>query len=243
MKSFLRIALVFVFSIHLFSCSETSTPEQNEPQEGTVVNGKKNGLFITEKNDKVANKINYKDGVRHGLAQDFYESGNLRSDIMYVEGKKHGEAIFYHADGVTPYRINSYINGKREGVQYKYHKNGELLSQVEYFDNHPGKGLIEYSQSGREKELKVKIITEEKKVRGKKVLRVHISNKSQKVAFYIGSLTGGKFLNHKLTSIDVGKGYGELDLSKYKGQDITITANYQTRYSNDYISSIVYHVK
>lgn len=235
MKTIIRTTLVFFFLIGICSCSNVTEQNPDAPQEGKVVDGKKQGVFETIKGDKVANRITYKDGVRHGITQDFYVSGNLRSDIMYVNGVKNGEAIFYYGDGVTPYRINNYVNGKREGFQRKYHKNGELLSELEYYNDHPGIGLVEYSKGGRKKDISLKIIAEKKKKHGKNILQVHLSNDSQKVDFFVGKLTNGKFLNDQLSSINIGKGYGEVDLSKYKGKEINIIAKYETRFSNDFI--------
>ena len=243
MKSFLHITYALLFILGMASCANVTEQDPNTPQEGKIVDGKKQGVFETLKGDKIANRISYKDGVRHGLTQDFYVSGKLRSDIMYINGVKNGDAIFYYGDGLTPYRVNNYVNGKREGLQRKYHKNGELLSELEYYNDHPGIGLVEYSKAGRKKSLGLKIIAEEKKSRGKKILRVHLSNDSQKVDFFVGKLTNEKYLNDQLRTINIGKGFGEIDLSKYKGQEINIIAKYETRFSNDFIKVMTYKVK
>lgn len=50
--------------------------------------------------DGSAVETSYKGGVPHGLRREYYPNGNIRSEIQFNEGKKHGKERIYDEEGV-----------------------------------------------------------------------------------------------------------------------------------------------
>lgn len=42
----------------------------------------------------------YKDGLQEGSCKEFYENGQVKNTIEWKKGKKEGDAVFYHDNGV-----------------------------------------------------------------------------------------------------------------------------------------------
>ena len=87
----------------------------NTPFSGEV-SGRENGEF--------------KNGLRHGLWEDYYESGQLYSVGVYEENKRNGHWNFYK-DGWL-WNKAFYNNGKRHGDWEYYHDDGKIAEKISY---------------------------------------------------------------------------------------------------------------
>ncbi len=81
-------------------------PNGNIETEGSLQAGKKNGLWLTYKNDGFKYlEENYKNDQLHGEFTMWYRSGSVNYQGEYFEGKPHGEWKFFKADGSATKRV------------------------------------------------------------------------------------------------------------------------------------------
>ncbi len=69
-------------------------------------------------------KINIK-GYKHGIHEEFYESGALKLQTQYKEGIQYGETKSFYDNG-NKYREFNLINGEYVGEIKEYFRNGNL---------------------------------------------------------------------------------------------------------------------
>ena len=63
--------------------------------------------------------------AKQGLVTEYYESGEVKYKVNYVDGKPQGEAIGYYKSGEVKHKVN-YVDGKPQGEPKLYTKNGEI---------------------------------------------------------------------------------------------------------------------
>ena len=195
--------------------------------------GPKNGLVHTYNDDgSLSASIHYKNDLRHGSALDYYTDGKLRADIKYVNGVKEGEAKWYHKNG-TVYRSTQYVANQRQGLQKKYYKDGALMSVAEFYEDHPGLGLKEYTKWGQERKSKLAFVFGEKTQldNGAVKIEVRLSNKVKEVELFQGPLKKGKFTHDGLTEINKTANMGHVIIPKGTSE-VSVVAKYKTRYKN-----------
>jgi len=61
----------------------------------------------------------YKNGVQHGLYEEYYENGGLSKKCIFRDGKLNGLSEEWYSDG-RPYSEANYKNGNLHGLQKKY---------------------------------------------------------------------------------------------------------------------------
>ncbi len=71
----------------------------------------------------------YQDGV--GNYKEFYPSGALKAEGLYVDGKSEGSWAFFHPDGTVEAK-GAYADGVRNGVWVFFHSNGEKAAEGIY---------------------------------------------------------------------------------------------------------------
>ena len=92
--------------------------------------------------------VNYVDGLRQGQIKEYYKSGELSRTRTYVDGLRQGEEKEYYDSGELQYTSN-YVDDLKQGEFKEYYESGELRSTVNYVD-----GLIQgeakfYYESGK----------------------------------------------------------------------------------------------
>ena len=70
-------------------------------------------------------------GIQDGRDVEYYETGQLKSEIRYKNGKKDGLAIYWREDGTKLIKWN-YTAGKLEGVSTSWYQNGQKSSEIHY---------------------------------------------------------------------------------------------------------------
>ena len=221
-----KFCLLFLL-LGVFAC------ELNQNSNTSAQKGSKNGLVHTYNEDgTISASIFYKDNIRNGLAKDFYEDGSLRAEIEYVNGLKEGDAKWYYKNG-NLFRLTKYKNGERHGVQKKFYDGGGLISEAEFFENHPGIGLKEYSKSGNERKSRSEITAEKKKTNpdGSLVYEISVNNNVKEVDLYTGPLKNDRFLHDQMLGINKVANKGLVTLEKDQNK-LLLSARYKTRYDN-----------
>lgn len=91
-------------------------------------NGKLNGLrTVYFKNNKVAEEVNYVDGLKEGAYKKITENGVILEESNYVKGEFHGEAIFRDPEGNIVAK-GKFKNGKKNGI-WQFYEQGKLVSE------------------------------------------------------------------------------------------------------------------
>jgi antitoxin component YwqK of YwqJK toxin-antitoxin module len=126
---------------------------------------KKNGFSIKYYPDStVAERVNYKNGVRHGEFLKYYPDGTLTLKTSYQNGKLNGKFEALFENGKTEF-LGQYKDDLKEGVWIIYSKDGRQRFRTEYTAGIPNNREIDIYQSNYIDSLernKVKIADPEK---------------------------------------------------------------------------------
>ena len=113
---------------------------------GRIIEGRISGVWITYfKNGLLNSKINYKNGLKEGLAEYFHENTNLFEKGFHKDGKREGLWVTffrngqlsyekYYFDGVEEGLFNSYSEETGQLMIRGYYKGGRRHGRWEYFD-------------------------------------------------------------------------------------------------------------
>lgn len=88
------------------------------------LNGKRTVYF---KNNKVAEEVNYINGLKEGAYKHYAENGILLEESNYVKGEFHGDAIFRDPEGNVVAK-GKFKNGKKVGM-WQFYEQGKLVSE------------------------------------------------------------------------------------------------------------------
>lgn len=101
-----------------------------------------------DKFDKLKSDVEIVNGVKHGVAHNYYDNGTIHSTIHYKNGLKHGLSCWFYENGKT-YRETPFVLGKKHGWVKKFYSNGKLMSEVPFENNIQQPGTKEYSEMGK----------------------------------------------------------------------------------------------
>ncbi len=87
------------------------------------------------------------------VEKQYWENGNIKSELPYKNGKLQGTARWYYEDGTIQQEV-PYVNNSIEGLSIRYHDNGRKELEEEYKNNIRNGRATEYSYSGRRIEIK-----------------------------------------------------------------------------------------
>jgi hypothetical protein len=234
-------ALFFVFCLGVFfSCTKK---EAHQPS------GKLNGLHkFYYPQGELYLEINYRDSLPHGIFRQYFKTGILFEESEYRNGIKHGRSRTFHPNG----RLSTetpYDSGRIHGIKKKYRGDGQIAFEAPYYYDHPCTGLREFYLSGRlvEKYPGIVITAEDNLLRNNQyTLHFSLSDKNQRVEFYQGELTDGKYIsgNAKLIRTENGTGslYYMLPPGDFVMEKLNIIAKVKTDLNNFYITQCSYNL-
>ncbi|MBD3788833.1 MAG: toxin-antitoxin system YwqK family antitoxin [Campylobacterales bacterium] len=81
--------------------------------------------------EDAAQKSTYKNCQRNGMTWWFSDSGQIKSEVNFVDGKENGIYTSFHDNGQKKLVVN-YTDGQKNGIQKEYYDNGQLGSEVNY---------------------------------------------------------------------------------------------------------------
>ena len=91
------------------------------------------GLGYSKSNGKYINKVNYLNGLKHGLSETWYrESSQKYIEVNYINGKQHGLWTSWHPNGQLR-GITNLKNGIREGESKEWFENNGQLKRMEIY--------------------------------------------------------------------------------------------------------------
>lgn len=107
------------------------------------VDGKLNGdkiVYFVDPNTNETNRfvegriyqqMKYKDGLLHGVKEEYYPDGKLKSKYNYVDGNKDGVQYEYHLNGRIE-RSVMYKFAVKDGFTVIYDKTGKIIKKIYY---------------------------------------------------------------------------------------------------------------
>jgi hypothetical protein len=187
-------------------------------------------------------EVTFKNGVREGLMKSFYQDGRVRMTFWYENGVREDSSRFFYPEGKL-FRTTPYKRDTIDGIQKQYYRDGKLKAKIGYKKGLRTTYFEEYKQDGKlvggYPEL---IVSKTDNYKSKGIYRVslQLSDKSTKVRYYQGDLTGGIFDTAHCKPIKAIKGIGNLDLRKTgtpKTGSVNVVAEILTNFGNNYLVS------
>jgi len=112
------------------------------------MNGKIIKSVIYDSGIMIGSGIVDEKGFKQGPWKEFYETGELKGEGQYKDGKKIGLWKFYYKNGNIE-ETGVYVKGENPDGDWKwYFDNGKLLREQNYTEGLEEGALIEYSDSG-----------------------------------------------------------------------------------------------
>lgn len=81
--------------------------------------------------DQVKQRIEYKNGRKNGVFEEFYRSGRLKARQHYVNDSLNDTTVIYHPNGHLK-SLHVYRNKIRSGTWRDYNKEGKLYSEMSF---------------------------------------------------------------------------------------------------------------
>lgn len=92
----------------------------------------RDGLMINYyPNGDVSEKIEWKNGKKSGIWEQYFMGNVLRLKTGYIDNKLQGDFIVYYANG-KPYVHGKYLNDLREGKWIVYKEDGSTARELDY---------------------------------------------------------------------------------------------------------------
>lgn len=131
-------------------------------EEGILINGKKNGAWVTyfeDKEDRVKSIANYVNDNLNGQFLTFSNRGQIETQTSYINGQYDGVYTKYRFGNVE--ETATYINGQMDGTFKQFYnsnklkleaqyKNGKQHGSYKYYDEE-GNIMMEYEYANGEK--------------------------------------------------------------------------------------------
>jgi len=143
MKKTIRLLAVLLLIAGISSCGTGDNKEQNGQEENP-------SIVKRRRDDGTLSSVNPvdKDGYVHGVKTNYYEDGKtVHSKITYVNGRKHGPALWYYRNGQA-HEHTSFHYGRKQGLTKKYYPTGELMEELTYEQGEVQPGAKKYKRSG-----------------------------------------------------------------------------------------------
>jgi antitoxin component YwqK of YwqJK toxin-antitoxin module len=101
--------------------------------EGDFHAGKQNGPFkkLAETGGVLLEEVQYREGLRHGMARVFFDTGKLKEETEYASGLKHGASRTFYENGQQR-SAGKYDSDKQVGVWRSWRENGMPLEERHY---------------------------------------------------------------------------------------------------------------
>lgn len=116
-------------------------------EEGYIVDGKKNGMWITyHENGRAKTISSYSDNQLNGPFLELNDRGQITKKMSYHNGKHHGITATYKFGRVEV--ESTYKNGLIDGYRKEFNNKSELTKHIEYKDGKQHGKLRYYDEEG-----------------------------------------------------------------------------------------------
>lgn len=222
-----KYVLFFVLITLLSSCDRASISKfftVEEVNSGTSKASETKNFTGVQKqyydNGQLKSEVPFKDGKINGLTKTYYDDGKEKLTIPYENGVKQGTSKYYYESGKL-YRETPYLDNKIHGVRKVYSRKG-LQAEIPYYKGTPCKGLKEYYLSGKLKTKypSISVSTKDDRMRsGHYLVYIQFTQKNNNDEFWIGDLESDGCTHDllDLNKIPTSNGVAIIDLNPPKG--------------------------
>lgn len=114
----------------------------------------KNGTKIVyfPKTEKIKQSIEYRNGKKNGLYQEFYQNGMLKQKVFFIDDQAEDTTFTYYPNGKLE-EFQIFSKGQKEGCWKKFNKEGMMYSAINFKnDRFDGESSTYTYRTGRLKE-------------------------------------------------------------------------------------------
>jgi hypothetical protein len=233
--------LVVLLVVITFSCEQ----KKNLPTTSAKLQGLHQYFYPT---GELYLEVNYQDSLPHGASKQYFKNGQLFEETQYVRGERHGISKKFFDNGQMSSE-NYYDSGRLHGVQKKYRRDGKPAYEAPYYYGKPCVGLKEYFVSGNPVNNYPSIVIKPEDRMLKEsmyILNISLSDKSNLVEFYKGTLTEGKYIDRDAMELPTAKGvarlYYVLPPGAFAMEKLNIIAKIKTDLNNFYVTQVSYNL-
>ena len=152
MRPFIIKILIICLSAPLFfsSCQLIGTGDKSVESDTAVAAKKKYTGVVKHywENGNLKASINYVDGKREGINKNYSRTGKLISVVPFSNNMINGESKQYYPDGKI-HSIITYINNVKNGNEEWYYENGELYQKSNYIYGKLDGEQLKYHKNGK----------------------------------------------------------------------------------------------
>ncbi|MEC7822200.1 MAG: hypothetical protein VYA20_00420 [Candidatus Neomarinimicrobiota bacterium] len=129
--------VAFLYTIFLFSCSETVIIQESDLVNGMTVqqfirDSQYTGIIeIYYSDNQLKSLRKYSDGKKYGKHQGWWENGNQKYEYYFKNDQNVGQHMQWHSNGQL-FIVKNFKNGIEEGEQKAWDQNGNLMYKYIY---------------------------------------------------------------------------------------------------------------
>ena len=130
---------VFLYTVFLFSCSETVIIQESDLIDGVTVqqfirDSQYTGIIeIYYPNNQLKSLREYSGGKKYGKHQGWWENGNQQYEYYFDNDQNIGKHIQWHSNGEV-FIVKNFENGVEAGEQKAWDQNGNLMYKYIYHE-------------------------------------------------------------------------------------------------------------
>jgi antitoxin component YwqK of YwqJK toxin-antitoxin module len=219
MNKTLRPAFMILITLMFIGCSGNRSSKKEAASEIDSTQVRDTGYTGIKKyfsNDLLIKEVTFKNGVREGEMKSFYQGGQVYQSFWYENGLREDSAKWYYLEGPV-FRSTPFMHDTIHGTQIQYYRNGRIKAKINYIKGLRTPTIEEYTSDGKLVKGYPDIsynITDNYSSSGRVRVNLGLTDKSAKVKFYRGDLTGGVFDTARCSLIKTINGVGSLDFKK-----------------------------
>lgn len=247
MKKFYSYFLIFFILISAAGCGgKGSVKKENKdnakPDTVNVSDTGFTGIKKYKSGNLILKEVTFKNGIREGLTKTFDAGGRLYQTFWYVNNLREDSACWYFSEGQV-FRTTPYKHDTIDGIQKQFYRTGELRAKIGFKNGLRTQLFQEFDKKGKlagDYPEIVANVKDEYKTKGLYYLNLELSNKSQKVKFYRGGFTDGRFDTTKCKVIKTVEGKGTIVLKKAdapQSKTLNVIAELVTPFGNRYLAT------
>lgn len=89
------------------------------------------GYIVSHRGEALTSRVAYYEGRRHGLAMKYFADGSVKEDRNYLRGNKDGVHTGYYPSGQLRFKY-TFIDGLSEGTHFEWYEDGSLRAELNY---------------------------------------------------------------------------------------------------------------
>jgi hypothetical protein len=242
MKRLLYTFLAFGLLLAVTGCTGGKKEARAEEEIPAVPDTGYTGIKQYQSGLYLVSEITFKNGVRDGLMKSFYQGGQVRQTFWYENGLKQDSARWYFLEGQL-FRTTPYKNDTVDGIQKQYYRTGKIRARIGFSKGLRIPFIQEYTADGRLIGSYPEIVvttSDEYSSKGLYRINLELSDKSEKVKFYRGDFTDGRFDTSRVVLLNTVKGKATINLKKGGSpgsSSVSVIAEILTSLGNKYLTS------